>query len=221
MTGWRPAATCAFALLAGVGPTHAGTGARWALEAHLGAATNLSVPFTIDQDGEKELRFRARWSTRSFEFPLYYVARVSSHVGDWGWALDLTHHKVHLVNPPPEVGAFSISHGYNLLTLQRLHARDDLRFGLGGGVVIAHPESEVRGRRLDERGGTLGGGYYLTGPTLGALVGWAPPPRHGFYPAAELRLTLSRARVPVAAGEASVPNIAFHLTVGVGWEGAR
>jgi len=136
-------------------------------------------------------------------------------------ALDLVHHKLHLANPPAGVGSFSVSHGYNLLVLHRMAERKALRYGLGADVVIAHPESEVRGRRLEERGGPFGGGYHLTGPTVGALVGLAPAARRGVYPAAEARLTLSRAKVPVAGGDATVPNVAIHLAVGLGWEGAR
>lgn len=221
MTGWRPVVACVLALLACGGAARAQDGPRWAVEAHLGAAWNLPLPLAIRQEGEEELRLRARWSTRAFEFPLYYVGRVATRERGGGWALDLTHHKLHLVNPPPEVGSFSVSHGYNLLTLHRLIDREALRYGVGVGVVIAHPESEVRGRRLGESGGTFGGGYWLTGPTAGALIGLVPAPRRGLYPAAELRLTLSRAKVPVAGGDATVPNVAIHATLGVGWEGAR
>lgn len=221
MTGWKTAVACALALLAGTGAAHARPRPRWAVEAHLGAAWNLPLPLAIRQEGEEELRLRARRNTRAFEFPLYYVGRVTTRDGGGGWALDLTHHKVYLANPPAEVGSFSVSHGYNLLTLHRTIDRDALRYGFGAGVVVAHPESEVRGRRLEERGGTIGGGYWLTGPTAGALVGLAPAARDGLYPAAELRLTFSRAKVPVAGGDATVPNVAIHLTVGVGWEGAR
>ena len=138
-----------------------------------------------------------------------------------GGSWNLTHHKLYLADPPDAVQSFAVSHGYNLLTLHRLVEHDARRYGLGAGLVIAHPESEVRGRRLDERGGPLGRGYHLAGPTLGALASWLPARRDGPYATAEARLTVSYARVPVAGGHARVPNVALHVTMGVGWEGAR
>jgi hypothetical protein len=203
----------------GIGPASAA--GRWGAEVHLGGAWNRPLPLVVRQDGHDELRFRARWDTNPFGSPLYYVARLVRRNGEQAWMLDLTHHKVHLANPPAEIGSFAVSHGYNLLAFYRLVERDERRLGLGGGVVIAHPESEVRGAKQDERAGAWGTGYHLAGPTLGALAGWRPVRRNGMYATAEARVTLSWAGVPVAGGRARVPNAALHVTVGAGWEGAR
>ena len=216
----RPAALLLSALLACFAHD-ARAGDRWAAELHLGGAWNLPMPLLIHQDGYEDLRFRARWETRAFEMPLYYVGRFVSRSGERGWMLDLTHHKIHLANPPAEVASFAVSHGYNLLSLYRLMERDARRVGFGGGVVIAHPESDVRGARQDERAGAFGTGYHVSGPSLGALAAWLPERRQGLYATAEARLTLSYAGMPVANGHARVPNVALHVTVGAGWEGAR
>lgn len=202
-------------------PGRAEGGPRWALEAHLGTAWNLPLPLVIRQRGHPDLAFPARWRTRALERPLYYVARVARWEGDRAWALDLTHHKLYLQNRPPEVGDFAISHGYNLLTVQRLFRENGVRTGAGAGLVAAHPESEIRGLRLDEREGLLGTGYYLSGPTAGALGSVTGAPGGGVYALAEIRLTLSLARVPVAEGSARVPNLALHFTTGIGWESDR
>ncbi len=193
----------------------------WGIEAQLGGAWNLPLPVRIRQEGQEELSFTGRWSTRALEPPLYYVLRASSWSGDCGWALDLTHHKVYLGNPPPEVGDFSVSHGYNLVTLHRLVRRGGWHYGAGAGLVVAHPEGEVRGRGLDEHRGLFHGGYYLSGPTVSGLVGRAGSGAAGPLMAAELRVTLSYARVPVSGGHARVPNIALHATLGAGWNWAR
>lgn len=206
-------------LAAGTGDARAA--GRWGAELHLGGAWNLPLPLVIRQDGHEDIRLHARWDSRSLRPPLYYAGRLVTRDGDRGWMLDLTHHKLHLANPPAEVKEFSISHGYNLLALYRLMERDRRRLGLGAGVVITHPENEVRGAKLDESGGPLGGGYHLSGPALGTLVAWLPERRDGLYATAEARLTLSYAGVPVAGGRARVPNVALHVTVGAGWEGAR
>jgi len=221
MTGARRCAALLVPALLAVEPAEARAGSRWAVEGHLGGAWNLPLPLVIRQDGQQDLRLTARMDTRALEMPLYYVARFVTRSDDRGWLVDLTHHKVHLTNPPAEVRNFAISHGYNLLSVYRLMERDSRRLGFGAGAVIAHPESEVRGAPLDEQRGAFGSGYYLAGPTVGALASWLPERRNGFYATLEARLTLSYASVPVANGRASVPNVALHVTVGAGWEGAR
>jgi hypothetical protein len=195
--------------------------ARGAVEVRLGGAWNVPLPLVVRQANEPEIVLAARWSSRSFRFPLYYAARVLSWEGADAWALDLTHHKIHLANPPPEIQEFAISHGYNLITVQRVRGGEGVSKGVGAGLVLAHPENEVRGRRLDERRGMLESGYYLAGPTLGVLAITPPPVRRGLYASAELRLTLSWARVPIARGNATVPNVALHVTLGVGWQAGR
>jgi hypothetical protein len=215
-----PAVLVGLAFL-GAGWAEADAGGRWAVEFHLGGAWNLPLPLMIRQEGHDDLAFRSRWKTRALERPLYYVGRLVTREGDRGWALDLTHHKLYLVDPPDAVQSFAVSHGYNLLTLHRLVECHERSYGLGAGLVIAHPESEVRGQRLAEHGGPFRSGYYLAGPTVGALASWLPERRSGLYPAAEARLTVSYARVPVAGGHARVPNVALHVTVGLGWDGAR
>ena len=221
MIGATISAVLAVPVMLAAGWAGADAGGRWAAEVHLGGAWNLPLPLLIRQEGHDDLTFRARWETRAFKLPLYYVGRLVTRDGNRGWALDLTHHKLYLVDPPDAVQSFAVSHGYNLLTLHRLVEHDARRYGLGAGLVIAHSENEVRGQRLDERGGPLGRGYHLAGPTLGALASWLPARRDGPYATAEARLTVSYARVPVAGGHARVPNVALHVTMGVGWEGAR
>ena len=173
------------------------------MELALGAANSLGSTLRLEQDGA-ETRQEADWATRSFEGPLYYAARVSRGA----WALRFVHHKLYLEDPPAVVESFAVSHGYNLLTLERSFAVAGSEILVGAGLVIAHPESSVRGR-------TYAGGYHLTGPS--AAIGVARRiglgGRLALVP--DLRFTLSRAHVPISGGEASVPNAAFHLTVGL------
>ncbi len=112
---------------------------------------------------------------------------------------------------------FALSHGYNLVTLQRLVERGGWLYGGGVGAVVTHPESEVRGRHFDERGGLFRAGYYLTGPTAAVLFGRSHTLRGRLLATAELKLTLSNASVPSAGGNARVPNLAVHGTVSLGW----
>lgn len=206
--------------LACLGPG-AACAAGWSFQAGVGFPFDLSLPVTIRQAGEAPIHVRPRWTTRPFARPLYYDLRIARWSAGAEWAVDLLHHKLYLRNPPAEVQEFGVSHGYNLVFVS--HAREvapDTWARAGAGVVIAHPESTVRGRTYDGAG-SLGGGYHLAGPTvvLGA--------ERRFFPGRGLFLSLqglaaaSWARVPIAGGSATVPDVSFHALGGVGLASGR
>jgi len=226
-TGVRPRAPrhlgllAAAALLAAAHSPALADSPLWELDFRLGDAWDAPLPIVLRQRGQDDLRLTARWRTDALKIPFYYSYRVARWRGGRAWALDLTHHKLYLENPPPEVQDFCVSHGYNLLTLQRLVQRGGWRFGGAAGVVVTHPESEVRGRRFGEHGGLLRAGYYVSGPTAGALVGATRALRGPLRLTSEAKLTLSYASVPLAGGSARVPDLAVHVTVGLGWAVGR
>ena len=203
-------------------PVHAQTGERLELEARLGGAYNVPLPIVIRQAGHEDLRFTPDWRSRSFEPPLYYAWRITHWQGEGGgWALELVHHKLHLADPPPEIQSFAISHGYNLVTLQRIQTRGAWRYGLGLGVVAAHPESEVRNLRRAENQGWLRAGYHVGGLSAVLLADRTRAFGRRLVGIADARVTWSSIRVPIAAGNASVPNLALHASVGLAWAMAR
>lgn len=84
-------------------------------------------------------------------------------------------------------------------------------------MVLAHPESVVRGRPLVEQAGVLRRGYYVTGPAL-QLAGIRDAGGRGrLRVRVEVKLTGAYARVPVAGGRAIAPNVALHGLVGIGY----
>jgi hypothetical protein len=87
----------------------------------------------------------------------------------------------------------------------------------GAGAVIAHPENQVRGRVLDPDDTNLSGGYHLTGPSLQVGVEKRFALGEHWFLALEGKATAARADVPVAGGEAEVPNAAFHGLLGIGY----
>lgn len=190
---------------------------QWSLEVFGGSALSLPMPLRIDQDGEASVRLTARYATRPWRDAPYYAYRVGRHSGSRGWELELVHHKLYLRDPPAEVQHFEVTHGYNLILLNRVAHRRRWTGRMGFGPVVGHPESEVRGRRLDSDRGGLGGGYYLSG-VAGQVAG-----SHrlrlggGFTLVGEAKVTGAYARVPIASGEATVPNVAAHWLVGVGY----
>jgi hypothetical protein len=188
--------------------------ADWGFHVAIGTAYNVPLPLVVRQEGEEGIRATARYATRGFRFPLYYVVRATRWAKESGWAIELRHHKLFLERRPPEIQQFDVSHGYNLLTAYRVRREDRASLGLGVGIVIAHPENEVRGRPLGNRQGL--GGYVLAGPALGAFAMREIPLGADWRAGVELATTAAWARVPVAGGHADAPNLGVHGTIGIG-----
>jgi hypothetical protein len=203
-------------------PAGADAGPRsYTLEAHVGGAVNLPAQLRIEQEGHPEIRLDARYRSESFTPPIYWSIRLGTVSRKKGWEIELIHNKLFLKNKPPEVQSFSISHGFNMLFVNRALQRRGLTSRAGLGVVIAHPESEVRGLERPEEGGNLGNGYTLTGPALQVATGRALQLRSGFRAQVELKISGAYAKVPIARGTARVPNVAFHLLIGLGFATGR
>jgi hypothetical protein len=186
------------------------------LEFFLGTAANLETTLEVRQDDEPPIELRARYDTRALESPFYYAVRFGLRRGAGAWELQLVHHKLYLPGPPDPIQRFEITHGYNVLTLNRSFEVRTATIRIGAGVIIAHPESTVRGRRSDVEG-ILGSGYVLTGPALVLGAGKALKVSSRFFVAAEAQLIAARARVPVASGTADAPNVALHVLLGMGY----
>jgi hypothetical protein len=191
-------------------------GGRRSVELLLGTVSNLSTPLTVRQGGEREIDFTARYESRPLSSPLYYTVRLALEDRTGAWELQLVHHKLYLSNPPAEIQHFEITHGYNLLTLNRAFAVRGTTLRVGAGIVLAHTESTVRGLEGPD-GGILDTGYRLTGPSLSLGAGRAFAITDDLDVLAEIQATGARARVPVANGTADAPNVALHFLLGLGY----
>jgi hypothetical protein len=186
----------------------------WTGEFLFGGALNADTHLEISQAGYPDFEFDAEWETRPFEQPLYWALRFGGESGRHGWGLELHHHKIYLRNGPPEVEAFSISHGLNFVTAQ-YRWRQPRWYLLGlGGVAAAHRENTVRGMAVEETGGLFDGGYELTGPVFGLGAGGVVPVAGFLEFTAEVRLVQSWISVDVAEGRAETSNFALHLLFG-------
>ena len=201
-----------------------GTGAqsRWLFELHEAVVANVPLPLAIHQEGYPDINLSgARYHSEPFILPLYYDGRISRWHNDKSWEIEFTHHKLYLQNNPAEVQKFSVSHGYNFLMVNRGFDRQLFRYRVGGGVVIAHPESEVRNLVFESQRNDKDKGYYLSGPALQASINKPIYLGNRFFINAEARTTMAYASVKIAHGHADVWNIAFHLMLGIGVEVKR
>jgi hypothetical protein len=185
---------------------------RWSLEAYVGDAYNLRTRLDIEQDGGYSRSVRADYETRGFDRPLYYVLRAARWQKARAWEASLIHHKLYLTNPPDGVTALSISHGFNILSINRAARAGDWIYRLGGGPVLTHAEATINGVRYD-------GPYRLAGAAL--LVGGGRRFELGrsAFLSLELMATAAHAsaKLPGSPGaKISTTNAAIHAVAGVG-----
>lgn len=183
---------------------------QWELEIfYPGSALNLPTELTIQQNGQEKITLVAEYDTKPFKESPYYAFRVGKWNKKSAWEVELVHHKLYLENPPEEIQHFEISHGYNLITLNRAWKVKGFIIRIGGGIVLAHPETVVRGKRLGGYSKKLIDGFYISGPTFQAAIA-----RTFWSFIVESKFTSSYARVPIWDGHAEVPNLAIHFLVG-------
>ena len=180
-----------------------------------GLQYNVPMRLLIRQSGYPDIVLTAHFNTRPFSDVPYYDVKVGMARRSWAFELELVHHKLYLLNPPEEVNWFEITHGYNPLLVNCVREWGGCKLRVGAGVLIAHPETTVRGQRLPQTGGVLG--WYPSGPAaqLSVSKSWAFG-RH-FLAGVEGKAVGAWARVPIANGSADVPNLSLHGLLSVGW----
>ncbi len=191
----------------------AGASGQVVFEYYQGTAFNVPTTLTITQADYPRTSSRAHYSVRPLDDIWYYNLRAGYWKKNAGWVLEFLHHKIYLENPPSEIESFEVTHGYNLVTLNRAWRRGQVTFLAGGGVVVAHSHSTIRGRHRPISAPTT-----LAGATAQGAAGRRLNLTRWLFASVEGKLTASWARVPIADGRATVPNIAFHALAGLGVE---
>ncbi len=187
-----------------------------------GDAFNLRTPITITQKGFPDIHIRdAKLRTRPFKGYPYFDLQVGFWRGNRGWIIGFLHHKLHLQDDlPPEVERFEISNGFTILSLSRGLRRGHLILSAGAGVVIANPDTRVRGVDEREDAGFLhsiiGSGYYFSGGSILLAAQRNFPIVKHLHVALAAKASGSYTRVPMPDGRATVPNVALHLHAGLG-----
>ena len=189
---------------------------HWSFELHGGEVYNVPMPLSIFQDGYPEVKLTARYNTEPFRLPVYWNMRLGRWQSNKMWEVEVIHHKLYLENTTPEIQKFNISHGFNLVMLNRGFNKKMFRYRFGAGIVLTHPESNIRGEVFGDSNDDKDLGYYLSGPALNLAIGKAFRMNNRFYFDLESKVTCAYTRVKVANGHADVYHLAFHLIFGVG-----
>jgi hypothetical protein len=173
------------------------------------------IPLIIRQTGRPDIRLTARFSTRPFADVPYYDVKVGVARRPWAYELELVHHKLYLDNRPSEVQWFEITHGYNPILLNAVREHWGVIFRVGAGILLAHPETTVRGLRYPENGGILG--WYVSGPASQVSIGKVLNLGRHLFAGIEGKFIGAWARVPIVNGSADVTNLSLHGLASVGW----
>jgi hypothetical protein len=193
-------------------PAAAQLTASYTFEYFRGTAFNAPMPLTIHQTGYPSISFIGHYSARPTQDRAYYAFRLARWKDQKGWIIEELHHKVYLENPQGGVELFEVTHGYNLITLDRAWRRGHNLLLLGGGIVLTFPHSIVRGRTYPQDTTQ----YQLSGVTVQGGTGRRFDMGRRIFLSVEGKLTVSLARVPIFDGRANVPNVAVHALGGAG-----
>ena len=189
-----------------------------------GTQFDIPTPLIIKQKGEETITIDwAQYKSDAWTWPdsPYYAWRLGIWNNDRAWELELIHQKIILENKPAEVQHFEISHGYNLITINRawrLTQYKDVLWRIGAGAVLTHPETKIR-YKSKVPSGDFPEGFYISGPTAQIAIGKRFYLWRGLFGVLEAKFTATYAtHVPIANGHAEVPNAAIHGLFGLGYE---
>lgn len=190
----------------------------WSIELHGGEVINVPLPLSVSQDGYPKIRTTARFRTEAFTPPVYWDARISRWKDLKSWEFEVIHQKLYLKNTTAEIQKFNISHGFNLLMINRGFENGKFRLRTGAGIVLAHPESKIRGLEFGDTADDFDMGYFISGPVTNFAVSKPVKISRQFFLNAEAKATLAYSHVKIAEGHAEVFNLALHLILGIGFD---
>lgn len=186
-----------------------------------GAPVNLDGSMYYWVKGMKEVgRIQGQYYTEPFKEAPYYIIRFNyTQESKNRWEIELIHHKVYVKNPPTDTfQSVNISHGYNFILLNRAFEEKYFTWRVGAGVILTHPEIVMRdGSKVPWVEGALVG-FYVSGFGLQAAIERRFFVYNNLFVCPEVKLTVGQAQVGVVDGWVNLPNIAFHATVGLGYE---
>lgn len=191
---------------------------HWEGQFKVGVVYNIPSPLRIKQEGYADINLNARYESEPLKFPIYGAILIGRWRNNKLWEFETLHHKLYLKNKPSEVSQLTISHGFNLVTINRGWQFDNsliLRVGLG--IVLTHPESEIRGLKWDESKGIFGLGYYISGPTSSVSLEKKWIFWNRLIVSSEALFSASYANIPIVNGRAHVSNFALHGLIGLGY----
>lgn len=191
---------------------------KFNIELYGGFPYNPPINLIIKQNNFEDIKFKAKYYSEPFYSPYYWVARIGYWNFNNGIEIETIHHKIYLKNLTDEVQRFGISHGLNLISLNRAFEKNKFVYRIGIGTVIAHPENTIRNKPLLEEDGFLKMGYYICGLNSTASVSRYFQIFKNLKFSLEFKLNYSYSVVPIYEGKAYVKNFAIQSNFGLRYQ---
>lgn len=188
---------------------------NWYIEINSGLPINIISPLIIKQKNQPTIRLWARYYSEPYTLPVYWDIKLSRKKSSTFYELELMHHKLYLQNKTNEIQHFGISHGFNLLIFNTVKETKHFISRWGLGIVIAHPESEIRGKRFGDAVNPYDLGYYITGPVIQYAISKPFIFTSRINLNTELKLLATYSYTPIAEGYAHVWYMGIHLLAGL------
>ena len=192
----------------------------------LGNTYNFTSDISIDSriPGGEDIEFSSQPYTYGFKSPQYYSIRVRHQNKEF----ELIHQKLYFENNlPHELSHFEITDGYNMLMLNILHPINygnnidffSFRFGLG--MVVAHPDITISGKRFYKVGGGLiptvwTDGYQISGLSSQLAFNLNKTIKNKFSFNAETKISYANTTIDLEKDyRIKVPNLSIHFLMGI------
>lgn len=207
-----------YALMVGLlGGTASGAQDRWSFELQFGVVHSIDLPLTFYQDGYPEIRIdKADYYCEPLNDPPYWDWRFSRWKNNKSIELEAVHHKFYLRNLVPGVDRFGISHGFNMVFINRGWQWGPYIFRAGIGSALVHPESSIRGMAYPLGPGFDFPGYRVRGVNINLTGSRQFRISKTFFVNAEAKVHAAVANVPIINGHARVNILALQLILGPG-----
>lgn len=190
---------------------------QWSFELHGGVVYNYPLPLIFEQKGYPDIRInKAIYRSEPLNDPYYWDWRFSRWKNNRSVEFEAIHHKIYLANKPADVQRFGISHGFNILTVNRGWRNRICIFRAGLGSVLVHPESTVRNLEYPVGPGFDFPGYRLRGIVLNIAAARRLEFGKYFFVNAECKITGSMVNADIVQGKAKVHLATFHFILGPG-----
>lgn len=176
-----------------------------------GTAHSFDTTLTIEETGKSPFSFSADYDTHPLRPSPYYAVRIGKWNHKSGWEIELIHHKLYLNNLRPPIQSFRITNGYSFLLGN--YAREYHGFILrgGAGALIAYPITTIDGVFTS-------GGYQLSGFAVQGSVEKKFFLLKNVFLSVEGKLTYAHPKIDINNGTLTVPNVAIHGVVSIGYE---
>ncbi len=189
--------------------------ANWYSELFTGDAYSVPSKVTVRQNGYPEASKTAKFSTRPTEPAPYYSFRIGFWQDDKsGLDVEMLHHKLYMDNTDEIFNEYKSTFGFNLFLLNKgFRISPSFVFRLGIGPVVSHPINTIRGQTY-----TDDVVYKLVGLGSQASLQFKQRLFNNLYLTEEIKTTYAVANLPIANGDSSLSNLAFHGLIGFGYD---